>query len=249
MNILLCLKPVSHLSFTDVFSADEPAGRASGGQTELNPADAYALELALRMKDQNAAHRITVMSMAPPAAEPLLRQALAAGADEAVLVSDPLFAGADTLATSRILAGAVHTLPAQDLILCGKKAIDAETGHIGPQLACLLGLECWSNVLRFSGEALIRAESDGEHRYPLPVPALLTVINGTTPLRAPTIAALRAVRARGIRRMDSRTIPPAYSGTETLSVTEQVFAHRRGLRECDLERGLSCLYERIMACK
>ena len=249
MNILLCLKPVSRLSFTDVFSADEPAGRASGGQTELNPADAYALELALRMKDRDPACHVTVISMAPPTAEPLMREALAMGADEAVLVSDPLFAGADTLATSRILAAAVRTLPFQDLILCGKKAIDAETGHIGPQLACLLGLDCWSNILRFSGDGLIRAESEGETRYPLPVPALLTVINGAVPPRAPTIAGLRAARTRPIRRLDSGTIPPADSGTETLSVTEQVFAHRHGTAEHDPEKGLDYLYERIMACK
>ena len=249
MNLLLCLKPVSQQSFSDAFSQDEPNGRLAGGQTVINPADAYALELALRLKDRGSAGRITVMTMAPPSAEPMLRHALAAGADDAFLVTDPLFAGADTLATSQILAAAVRLLPPQDLILCGKKAIDAETGHIGPQLACLLGLDCWSNVLRFTADTLVRAEAEGERAYPLPPRALLTVINGSTQLRAPTIAGLRAARDRQIRRLDSSLIAPAASGTETLSVTEQVFAHRHGVMEQDLERGLESLYERIMACK
>ncbi len=252
MRILLCLKPVARQSFSDGFSdgfpAAAPTSRPSGSQTEFNPGDAYALELALRLKDHDSSVRITVMTMAPPPAEALLRQALAVGSDEAVLITDPLFAGADTLATSQILAAAIRLLPPQDLILCGKKAIDAETGHIGPQLACLLGLDCWSNVLRFTDDALVRAEYDGERTYPLPVHALITVINCSTALRAPSIAGLRTARDLPVLKLDSSVIPACASGTETLSVTEYAFARRFGGRERDLEKGLDQLYERIVAC-
>ena len=137
MNILVCLKMVSRATYTDMLCSDDASDdRLSGGAIGINPADAYALETALKLKDRYGAY-VTVLSMSPMLAEPMLRSALAMGADEAVLVCDRIFAGSDTIATAKTLSAALKALPRQDMIFCGSKAIDSETGHIGAQLAAL----------------------------------------------------------------------------------------------------------------
>lgn len=93
MNILVCLKMVSRATYTDMLCSDDASDdRLSGGAIEINPADAYALETALKLKDRYGAY-VTVLSMSPMLAEPMLRSALAMAADEAVLVCDRIFAG------------------------------------------------------------------------------------------------------------------------------------------------------------
>ncbi len=241
MNIIVCLKMVSRSTYSDLFPESASSDRLSGGQLELNPADAYALELALRIKDKAPGTHITVITMAPKQGEQILRTALAMGADEAVHVSDRAYAGSDTVASAAVLAGAIRTLGHTDLILCGKKAIDSETGHIGPQLGQALGIPCIGNVLSFSADdgavRALRAQADGTAEYRCPYPALLTVINGTSMVRVPTIFGLRRAKNAGIRVVSSDTVPAAKSGTETVSVNELSFAHRHGVRETDIARG------------
>ena len=133
MNILVCLKIVSQATFTDSLTDNDD--RLSGGKLGINPADAYALELALRIKDNAPETMVTVVTMAPSYAENALRDAIAAGADRAVLICDSALAGSDTLVTANILAAAINRLGGFDLVLCGRKAIDSETGHIAPQLS------------------------------------------------------------------------------------------------------------------
>lgn len=246
MNILVCVKMVSRATYTDALGF-ESAGqeRLSGGVLCMNPADAYALELALRLRDNGTNCHITAMTMGPNSAQDILRDALAMGADEAVLISDPAFAGSDTVATASVLAAAVRLLPPQQLILCGKKAIDSETGHIGPQLAVLLDMPCIINVTSFSTEELTCAQEDGMVKYAVSRPAVYTVVNGTSMVRMPTIMGLRRSKKAEIRRFDSSSIPPPLSGTETLSVTEQHFAYRSAVKETDADIGAAALLKML----
>lgn len=246
MNILVCMKMVSRATYTDALGI-ENAGqeRLSGGVLCMNPSDAYALELALRLRDGGVNCHITAMTMGPSSAEDILRDALAMGADEAVLVSDPAFAGSDTVATASVLAAAVRLLPPQQLILCGKKAIDSETGHIGPQMAVLLDMPCIINVTSFSTEELTCAQEDGMARYSVDRPAVYTVVNGTSMVRMPTIMGLRRSKKAEIQRFDSSSISPFPSGTETLSVTEQHFAHRSAVKETDADAGAAALLKML----
>jgi len=118
--------------------------------------------------------------MGPPQSEEALREALAFGADEALLVSDPAFAGADTLATSHVLARAISRLePFPDLVLCGKQTIDSDTGHVGPQMAEELGIPqvCGVSEIHLEAPHLVVKQSSEGLLYTLRVsmPALLTV--------------------------------------------------------------------------
>ncbi len=200
MNILVCMKLVSQAHFTDLLNNRED--RLSGGDLSINPADLYALELALRIKEIQAGTMVTVMTMAPAYAEQSLRDALAMGADQAVLISDPCIAGSDTIVTARILTAAIRKLPDQDLILCGKKALDSETGHIGPQLSVFLSYPLSANVVSFSVEnneiEILRAADSGLYRYRNSLPVILTICNGNEMIRKPTIAGLRSSKGKEI---------------------------------------------------
>ncbi|SHN58643.1 electron transfer flavoprotein beta subunit [Fervidobacterium gondwanense DSM 13020] len=109
-----------------------------GVKSIMNPEDKNALEAALRIKDSIGA-KVTVITMGPPAAEAILRESYAMGADEAILITDPLFAGADTWVTSMILARAAQII-GYDLILCGRQAIDGDTAQVGIEIAEHLGI-------------------------------------------------------------------------------------------------------------
>lgn len=237
MNILVCLKIVSQMQFYD--SLNENVDRFSGGQLMINPADMYALEAALKIKDSKPDTTVTVITMAPAGTEPFLREAIAVGADAAVLISDSRAAASDTLVTSKILAAALRQLPPQDLILCGKKAIDSETGHIGPRLATMLSLPFCTNVVRFSLEGdllrLIRVQENGLAEYTGQLPALLTICNGTEMVREATIAGLRRGRQAEIRRLDLDALGVApeaagLRGSPTRTVTVYQMEFHKGNR-------------------
>ena len=237
MNILVCIKMVSQAQFTDSLN-DAATDRLSGGQLVMNPADSYALELALRIKDRKSGTFITVLTMAPQYAEYILRTALAMGADKAVHICDRAFAGSDTLMTSVIISKCVKQLPPQDLILCGQNAIDSETGHIGPQLAALLDMPCASNVTGFSlnpdgGIDLIRSQGSGLVELHTDCAAVLSVCNGTSMVRSPSIRGMRRSKSMLVDLVDAKTLGlndaqagVHGSGTQTISVAETCFKKR-----------------------
>ncbi len=218
MNILVCIKLIAQAQFTDVIGDSEE--RLAGGQLGINPADMYALELALRVKESVGNAIVTAVAMAPDCAEPSLREALAMGADRAVLINDARLAGSDTLATARVLAAAVDVIGKQDLIMCGKKAIDSETGHIGPQLSVLLSMPLATNVVSFSCDGtdirFMRAGDCGMSEYSGRLPAVITVCNGVDMIRRPTIAGFRRARDEKVVRLtaDDLHIDPATVGAE-----------------------------------
>jgi electron transfer flavoprotein beta subunit len=144
-----------------------------------NPEDLNALEEALRLRDEHGG-RVTVVTMGPPAAVQILREALYRGADEVILLCDGPFAGADTLATSYSLALAVRQIGDYDLVLCGRQAIDGDTAQVGPQLAEKLGLPqitCVSeiNQVGHGNVTATRSIEGGFETVRAPLPALLTI--------------------------------------------------------------------------
>ena len=138
MNIVVCIKQVPESTEVRVDPKTNALIR-EGVKSIVNPVDENAVEAALQLRDQHGG-TVTVITMGPPQAEEALRHTLAMGADEAILLSDPASRGSDTLATSYVLAQMVRKIGDVDLILCGKQAIDGDTGQVGPGLAERLGI-------------------------------------------------------------------------------------------------------------
>ena len=136
MKIIVCVKQVPDTSGKVAVNPDGTLNRASMA-TITNPDDLNAVEAALSLKDQMENCEVVVVSMGPPPAEGMLRECIARGADRAVLVSGREFGGSDTFATSQILAAAVNKIGVgpEDVVFCGRQAIDGDTAQVGPQIA------------------------------------------------------------------------------------------------------------------
>lgn len=133
MNIVVCIKQVPDTTEVKLDPVKNTLIR-DGVPSIINPDDKAGIELALQIKETVADSTITVVSMGPPQAVAALREALAMGCDEAVLISDRAFGGADTWATSSTIAGALKKIP-YDIIIAGRQAIDGDTAQVGPQIA------------------------------------------------------------------------------------------------------------------
>jgi electron transfer flavoprotein beta subunit len=148
MHFVCCIKQVPDTAEVKIDPQTNTLVR-SGVESISNPYDMVALEMALRLKERHGG-RVTAMSMGPPQAEQVLREALSLGADEGILLSDRPFAGADTLATSYTLTKAIQKIDREhpvDLIFCGKQAIDGDTAQTGPGIAARLGLTLFTYVV------------------------------------------------------------------------------------------------------
>jgi len=177
-DIVVLVKPTPDITKVRF---DVKTGRVDRGSAELeiNPFDLYALELAVRLRE-SLGGRIVALAMAPPHAEKALRDAIARGADRAILLSDPKFAGADTLATSYTLASAIRKLGSFRLILCGEKSVDGDTGQVGPEVAEHLSIPHAAfvqGVVDFDDESITVETDFGVSYYlvRLKYPALLSV--------------------------------------------------------------------------
>ena len=153
-NIVVCIKQVPDTKGGVKFNPDGTLDRAAM-LAIMNPDDKAGLEAALELKDATGAH-ITVVSMGPPQADDVLREALAMGADEAILVTDRAFGGADTWATSTTIAAAVKMLD-YDLIITGRQAIDGDTAQVGPQIAEHLNIPnvSYAEDIKVEGDSVI----------------------------------------------------------------------------------------------
>lgn len=177
MNIVVCVKQVPD---TNEVKLDPVTGTLirDGVPSIMNPDDKAGLEVALELKDATGAH-ITVVSMGPPQADDVLREALAMGADEAILVTDRAFGGADTWATSTTIAAAVKMLD-YDLIITGRQAIDGDTAQVGPQIAEHLNIPnvSYAEDIKVEGDAVIvkRQYEDRYHTIKVQMPCLVTAL-------------------------------------------------------------------------
>ena len=179
MKIVVCIKQVPD---TNEVKLDPKTGTLirEGVPSIINHDDKNALEEALKIKDSMPDVTVTVVSMGPPQADVALREALAMGADEAILISGREFGGSDTWATSYILAAALRKISDYDLIFCGRQAIDGDTAQVGPQLAEKLHLPQITYVQKLeikNGKVIAqRALEDGYQVIETTMPCLLTAI-------------------------------------------------------------------------
>ena len=214
MHFVCCLKQVPDTAEVKIDPQTNTLVR-SGVESIPNPFDIVALEAALRLKEKYGG-QVTALSMGPPQAEQVLREALSLGADEAILLSDRPFAGADTLATSYTLGKAIEKLDRDhpvDLILCGKQAIDGDTGQTGPGLATRLGytqLTYVSKVEWIDGSKrkiqVHRKVEGGMEVIRGSLPALLTAeLELAKPRRASLPLLIQSLRAE-VKKWDARTI-------------------------------------------
>jgi electron transfer flavoprotein beta subunit len=175
-----------------------------GVEAIVNPFDTYALEEAVRLRERAGGGEVTALSMGPPQVEAALREALSVGADRAVLLTDPAFAGADTWATSLTLAAALGRL-GFDLVLAGKQAIDGDTAQVGPGVAAHLRLPhvCYVSRVRElgGGRAVVEALMDGGTEVlAVSLPAVLTVVKDINEPRMPSLRGKLRARAAAVER-------------------------------------------------
>lgn len=193
MNILVCIKQVPDTTEIKIDPVTNTLIRA-GVPSIVNPFDAYALEMAARIKDLNGG-KVVVMSMGPAQAVAALKECLTVGADEAYLISDRAFGGSDTLATSYILSCAVKSVEEKagkfDLIFCGKQAIDGDTAQVGPELAEHLDYPQITYAVEAAakpGKVTVRRETDsGYEIIESPTPCLITATKPAFDPRLPSI--------------------------------------------------------------
>ena len=180
MKYIVCVKQVPDTSGKVAVKPDGTLDRASMA-TIINPDDKNAIEAALALKDQNGAE-VIVVTMGPPPAEGMLREIMAMGADRAVLVSGREFGGSDTFATSQILAAAINKIGVDedDIVFCGRQAIDVDTAQVGPQIAEKLGIPqiTYAADIKVEGKKVTvkRMLEDGYMTIETQTPCLITAI-------------------------------------------------------------------------
>jgi electron transfer flavoprotein beta subunit len=205
MHFVVCIKQVSDSAQIRVHPVTNTIMR-QGVPTIVNPYDLFALETALRLRDEQGGE-VTVLTMGPPSAEDALRKALTFGADRAVLLTDRFFAGSDTLATCYALAQAIRkigeTWGAPDIVFAGKQTIDGDTAQVGPGVARRLGLNQLTYISKIASLDAAARTIDLERRAEggaqvlrSALPCLVTMLEGSAEIRRGAFAdALRAARA------------------------------------------------------
>ena len=197
MRIVVCIKQVPDAKDVRLDPETNTLSR-EGVKSVINPYDRHAMEEAVRLKEQYGG-TVTAISMGPPQAKAILAEAISCGVDEALLVSDRAFAGADTLATTYTLAQAIKKTGAVDLVLCGKQATDGDTAQVGPGLAARLDIPYVTCVKKINGleDQVLRVErmmDDGHDELEIDMPALLTVVKEINVPRFPSIRGLRKAK-------------------------------------------------------
>jgi electron transfer flavoprotein beta subunit len=192
LDIVVCVKQVPGAGAVKVLK--ESGGLREGSEAAINPFDYYAVEEAVRLKEKMGG-KVTVLSMGQPRVAEMLKETIALGADSAVLLCDDAFAGADTLATAYTLAAGIRKIGTCDLVLCGKQAIDGDTGQVGPSLAEKLGVPHATYVRKIEsvGDGLLRCQrmtEDGYDVLELDLPAVLTVVKEINEPRLPSLKGL-----------------------------------------------------------
>ncbi len=190
MHVVVCIKQVPDTKNVRI-DPDTHTLVRQGVESIINPFDLFAVEAALKMKDEFGA-KVTAITMGPPQAKDALRETLSRGVDEAILLSDRAFAGSDTWATSTTLSAAIRKMGDVDLIICGKQAVDGDTAQVGPEMAALLDIPFATFVKKMEKIddvhlKVARQTDEGTEVWKVPLPALVTVIKELGEPRMPSL--------------------------------------------------------------
>ncbi len=202
MNIIVCIKQVPDTTNIKINPETNTLIR-TGVESIINPFDVYALEEGIRLKDKYGGN-VIVLSMGPPQVEQSLREAISLGIDDAYLLSDRAFAGADTLATAYTLAAGIRKLGDADIILMGRQAIDGDTGQVGPGVAENLHIPHITDIRKIEqidedGTIIVeRLLEEGYVRLKTKLPLLLTVVKEINEPRLPSLRGKIAAKKKEI---------------------------------------------------
>ncbi|ABB32484.1 electron transfer flavoprotein, beta subunit [Geobacter metallireducens GS-15] len=215
MLIVVCIKQVPDTTQVQIDPVTNTLVR-EGIPFIVNPYDTHALEEALRLKDRFG-YRVAALSMGPPNAEATLKKALALGVDRAILLSDRVFGGADTLATSNVLSAAIRKLHDEvdkvSLVLCGKQTIDGDTAQVGPGIASRLNFRQLTLVDRIEnldaagGKIRVSRKLEGRHEIvETTLPAMLTVVRELNRPRYPKVSMRLAAAEATVEVWNNQTL-------------------------------------------
>lgn len=261
MNIVVCIKQVPDTSEVKINPETNTLIR-NGVENIMNPFDRQALETALILKDASGA-KVTVVSMGPPQAQDILKEAIAMGADDAILISDRALAGSDTLATSVALAAAVRKVGACDLILCGKQAIDGDTAQVGPEMAEHLDIPQVTGALKVAlaadGRLLVDRENESSSQtLAVMMPVLVTVTKSEKEPRFASIKGKMKARKAEIPVLgaaelgiDPKVIGLSGSPTKVLKIFTPPVPQIKNeiITEEDIDKAVDMLIEKLVQAK
>ena len=259
MNIVVCLKQVPGTTEVKIDPETNTLVR-QGIKNIVNPFDTYALEEAVRLKERHGG-KVIAVSMGPPQAEEMLREAISCGADEAILLSDPAFAGADTLATSRTLAQAINKIHDYDLIICGRQTLDGDTGQVGPEIAEMLGIPFIAYVSKIDEieNQLMKVQrmvEDGHEIIETPLPAVITVVKEINVPRLPSLRGLARAKSAEIPiwdaenlGIDKNLVGLPGSATRVVKIFFPQRTHQGEILEGDPEEQVAALIEKLRKAK
>lgn len=242
MNIVVLAKqvPDTHNVGADAMNADGTVNRAAL-PTVFNPEDLKALEMALQVKDSHPDATITVVTMGPPRAAEIIKDAKSRGADDGFVLSDARFAGADTLATSYALSQAIRQLGKVDLIFGGRQAIDGDTAQVGPQVAEKLEIPQITyaeEMLSISEDAITirRRLERGTECVTAKLPVLVTVTSAANDCRFPNAHRLIRLTKEEVRMVNADAIDADMdrlglkgSPTKVKKIENVVLAHKESV--------------------
>ncbi len=219
MNIVVCLKQVPGTTQVQIDPQTNTLVR-QGVAAILNPLDAYALEEAVRLRERYTGN-VTAITMGPPQAVAMLREAISVGADQGILVSDGEFAGSDTLATSYTLSRAIKKIGACDLVICGRQTLDGDTGQVGPELSQMLNLPfiAYVNKIEEATNGVLRVQrmvDDGHEIIETTLPALITV---TKEINVPRLFSLRGMTKSKTAQIPTWTAADIEAEKENIGLT------------------------------
>ncbi len=234
--------PIKQVPETNAVRMDSETGTMirEGVEAIVNPLDLYSIEAALQLRESlGGGCEIVATSMGPPKAVTAIREAIAMGIDSGVLVSDKAFAGSDTWATAYVLAAAIRKIGDYDLIICGERATDGDTGQVGPAIAAFLSLPCVSYTSEIESATsettrVRRLVETGYEQLEMQLPGVLTVVKEIADPRLPTLRGKQRAKrieiptwASGDLEIDKRRIGLEGSPTRVVKVFRPTVA-----REC-----------------
>jgi electron transfer flavoprotein beta subunit len=242
VKILVCIKQVPGTNRVEI---DEETGslKRTGVESKMNPFDLFAIETAIRIRDKTGGS-VSVLTMGPPQAHAVIREAFMMGADDGCIMSDPAFAGADVLATSYTLSQGIKVMGGFDLVICGKQTTDGDTAQVGPSIAEYLDIPhvAWVsriNEVDYRSVSVDYEINDSIHTVKMDLPCLITVEKDIMQPRLPSYRKKLATRDREIRILGLNDLfdndPDKYGASGSATRVERIFAPEANLDRVILE--------------